>query len=72
MSEERRVLHISPAPLQGGWRVETIGNGEAEVFPTREEAEARAHELAAELSDDVEVQVVAHDERGAIDEEWKA
>lgn len=54
-------IHVTPSGL-GGWRVERIGTGEAETVDTREQAEARARELAREEG----TRIVIHDEEGRI------
>ena len=57
------IFHVTRSGL-GGWRVERIGSGEAEDFETREQAEARARQLAGDAGADA--RVVLHDERGAL------
>lgn len=59
-------IHVTPSGL-GGWRVERIGSGEAESVDSREEAEARARELAGE--DPEESKIVVHDAEGRITDE---
>lgn len=67
---DRLVLHVGPDGLQGGWRVERIGTGEADHFETREEAEAAARERAQ--GSEVAAQIVVHDQDGRIASEWKS